>query len=131
MPLLKVSIMQITRQQFEELVSGVINSLPEEFGSKLENVDVVVEDWPGIDDLKSVNVKPGMTLFGLYRGIPRTKRGNYNAVIPDKIVIFAGPIVTAHGQGYDSLKNQIRSTVLHEIGHHFGMSEEDIRNALR
>lgn len=119
----------MNREQFEALVAQVLDSLPEEFASRMENVVVVVEGWPTVDHLKAGNVKPGMTLFGLYQGVPLTKRGHYHAVLPDKISIFAGPILASSGWDPKAIKTQIRSTVLHEIGHFFGMSEEEIRKA--
>lgn len=106
-------------EEFEEIVEETVENLPLDFKSKLENLDIVVEIWPSEDD----------TLFGLYRGVPITKRGNnYSGVLPDKITIFAGPIIQFSKSIVD-LKKQIRKTVLHEIGHHFGMSESSIRKA--
>lgn len=117
------------RPTFESLVVEVLDALPEEFASHLDNVEIVVEDWPTLAHLQAGNVQPGMTLFGLYQGVPRTKRGNYAAVLPDKISIFAGPIVNAMGGDETRIREQVRKTVLHEIGHHFGMNEEEIRKA--
>lgn len=117
-------------EEIEQLVKQTVDELPEEFKSALDNVDILVEGWPTQDDLRSIYAHPGVTLFGLYRGIPKTKRttSNYNAVMPDKIVIFAGPILR-FSQDLESAKAQIKQTVLHEIGHYFGMSEEAIRKA--
>lgn len=120
---------EITREEFERLVAGVLDSLPEAFAEKLDNVNVTVEDWPSPEDIRASHLQPGMTLFGLYRGIPRTDRTHYHAALPDKIVIFMGPILTQYGQDGQILGSQIRQTVLHEIGHHFGMSEAEIRAA--
>jgi predicted Zn-dependent protease with MMP-like domain len=119
----------MNRDMFEQLVAEVLDSLPEKFGGKLQNVAIVVEDWPNTHHLLAGKVKPGMTLFGLYEGVPQTKRGQYMAVLPDKISIFAGPILMAAGQNMNEIRKQIQSTVLHEIGHHFGMSEKEIREA--
>ena len=109
----------MTLKDFEELVAQALDSLPYVFAKALDNADVVVEIWP----------PPGENLFGLYRGIPQTKRGHYAGALPDKISIFAGPIVAAFGDNPDAVRQQVRKTVLHEVGHHFGMSEEEIRNA--
>jgi len=114
---------------FEQFVAEVLDSLPEKFGKKLQNVAVIVEDWPNTHHLLAGKVKPGMTLFGLYEGVPQTKRGQYMAVLPDKISIFAGPILMAVGENVIEIRKQIRRTVLHEIGHHFGMNEKEIRDA--
>lgn len=119
----------MTIDEFQEIVNQTVDSLPEEFKIKLENVDIQVEIWPTIQDLQAIRAHPGTILFGLYRGIPQTKRGlNYSGALPDSIVIFAGPIISM-SENVDAAKEQIRKTVLHEIGHYFGMSEEDIRKA--
>lgn len=111
--------MQVTLKEFEDLVAHALDNLPEFFAKKLDNVAVVVEIWP----------PHGAPLFGLYQGIPQTKRGHYVGALPDKITIFAGPIVRAFGDNPEAVKEQVRNTVLHEIGHHFGMTDEEIRRA--
>lgn len=119
----------VTREEFEKLVADVLDSIPEEFARQLDNVEVVVEAWPSQDDLQSISAGAGVTLYGLYRGVAKTKRANYSGVLPDKIVIYAGPIMAHFGDNLDAVKAQIRETVLHEIGHHFGMSEQEIHRA--
>ena len=119
----------MTVKEFEDLVAVSLDGLPEAFARAMDNVEVIVEIWPTADDLAAGGVPPGSTLFGLYRGIPQTKRANYQGALPDKIIIFAGPIVRLFGNNPDAVKKQVRDTVLHEIGHHFGMSDEEIRAA--
>jgi len=119
----------MNRKEFEILVTEALDSLPDEFAKKLENVEVVVEEWPTREQLQSSGVHPGMTLFGLYQGIPQTRRQNYTAVLPDKITIFAGPILRMFGHDLNLVRDQVRKTVIHEIGHHFGMDETSIRRA--
>ncbi|HCS78847.1 TPA: hypothetical protein DIV55_03820 [Patescibacteria group bacterium] len=119
----------MNREKFETLVTEALDSLPDEFTQKLENVEVVVEDWPTREQLRTSGVGRGMTLFGLYQGIPQTRRQNYTAVLPDKITIFAGPILNLFGQNVTLVRDQVRKTVIHEIGHHFGMDEVSIRQA--
>jgi predicted Zn-dependent protease with MMP-like domain len=122
-------VTDMSLEEFEGVVNKTIEDLPKEFGEKLENVDVLVEIWPTLEDMQSIRSHPGSILFGLYRGIPQTQRGlYYSGVLPDKIVIFAGPILSMSSTIHEA-KDQIKKTVLHEIGHHFGMSEEDIRKA--
>lgn len=120
----------MTREEFESWVSEALDSLPDEFAKMLDNVEVVVEVWPTREQLLAGGVGRGRTLYGLYQGIPRTKRLNYFGALPDKITIFAGPILTSFGYQPESVKAQVRETVIHEIGHHFGMSDEEIYTAM-
>ena len=104
------------------MVSEALDSLPPELAERLENVDVVVEDEPPADAL--ANLPPRTSLFGLYHGIPLTKRGpSYSNVLPDKISIYRGPI-TRYWREPDAIRAQIRRTVIHEVGHYFGIEEE-------
>lgn len=119
----------MTLKEFEDLVVQALDGVPSEFATKLSNVEVVVEIWPSPEDLHSVGLTNPMSLFGLYHGIPQTNRGTYQAVLPDKISIFAGPIVAYCGDDTEAVKTRVRDTVLHEIGHHFGMSDAQIRAA--
>lgn len=119
----------MTLKEFEELVATALDSMPDEFAKAMDNVEVVVEVWPTAEELAAGRVGTGSTLFGLYRGVPQTRRGNYVGALPDKIIIFAGPIVAYFGHDPVVLKHEVRNTVLHEIGHHFGMSDEEIRKA--
>lgn len=112
--------------RFRKLVEEAIDSLPEEFAKRLNNVSVVVEDNPSPELLKSLKLAPWALLFGLYQGVPQTKRGFYFGVLPDKITIFKNPIERV-ARTEEEIKAQVRATVIHEIGHHFGLSEEDLR----
>lgn len=107
-------------EEFEKIVQEAVETLPQEFREKLDNVAITVESWP--------TPHPRTLLFGLYRGVPHTQRGAHYSALPDKIVIFAGPILSVSRDPEDA-RRRIRNTVLHEIGHHFGMSEEQIRRA--
>lgn len=107
---------------FDQLVSEALDSLPAEIAEKLENVDVVVEDEPPAEVL--AGLPPRTSLFGLYHGVPLTQRGPaYTNVLPDKISIYRGPI-TRHWRKPDTIRKQIRKTVIHEIGHYFGIPED-------
>lgn len=118
----------MTLEEFEQVVDEVIKNLPEEFKSELDNVDIIVDVWPRDEDWQNINAHPGSLLFGLYRGIPKTKRLSNYSSMPDKILIYAGPILMVSHDLADA-KVRIKETVLHEIGHHFGLSEEKIRKA--
>lgn len=117
------------REEFENLVRTVIVTLPKEFKKVMNNVALVIEDTPTPMQLRKLSIRGNMTLFGLYEGIPKTKRsGNYSLVLPDKITIFQGPI-ERFGWGEKEIANHVRDVVLHEIGHHFGLSDREIRKA--
>lgn len=114
-------------EDFEELVVEALSELPSQFQQKLENVDVVVEDWPSTGVLSSLKIGSSGTLFGLYQGVPKTKRGiGYSGVMPDKITIFRGPIEEIY-QTPDQIREQVKKTVIHEIAHHFGISDKRIK----
>ncbi len=110
------------REGFKWLVARVVDSLPEEFSTKLENIDVVVEDWPTQGQLAEARLRRGRTLLGLYEGVPLTRRSShYGLVPPDKITIFQKPIEAK--SRYDAqITAEIQRVVRHEIAHHFGMT---------
>jgi len=116
------------REKFETLVVEAIDNLPLEFRNKLENVDVVVEDWPTSGQLKKVKLSHRSQLLGLYQGVPQTNRGRgYGLVPPDKISIFRKPI---EGQCHsnEEISVKITEVVCHEIAHHFGTDERTLRS---
>ncbi len=114
-------------QEFEKLVGEAIDSLPEEFAKRLNNVSVVVEDWPTSAQMRKMGLPSWALLFGLYQGVPQTKRGgNYTAVLPDKITIFKNSILRV-SRTPEEVRAQVRATVIHEIGHHFGLSDKELR----
>jgi len=112
--------------QFEILVKEALDSLPEEFAKRMENVAVTVADFPTQYQLRKSNLPPWALLFGLYEGIPQTKRGIYYSAIPDKITIFKTAIERVSNTP-EQIRAQVRSTVIHEIGHHFGLSDKDMQ----
>lgn len=113
-------------KQFRKLVGEALDLLPKEFAEKLNNVSVVVDDFPTPMQSWKAKVPPWALLLGLYEGVPQTKRGIYYSNIPDKITIFKNAILRV-SQTPEQVKAQVRSTVIHEIGHHFGLSEEELR----
>jgi len=111
------------RQKFEMLVDRAIEALPEEFKSKLENVDVLVEDWPSPQQANRFKLKDKGQLLGLYEGVPQTKRDSgYNLVLPDKITIFQKPI-ELECRSDKEIEAEIGRVVKHEIAHHFGIGD--------
>lgn len=116
------------RAKFETLVVEAIDNLPLEFRNKLENVDVIVDDWPTSRQLKEVKLSHRSQLLGLYQGVPQTERGRgYGLVPPDKISIFRKPI---EGQCHsnEEIGVKITEVVCHEIAHHFGIDEKTLRS---
>ena len=113
-----------TPEQFERMVADALDSIPPELGDQMENVAVVVEEWPRADQLAG---RPG-TLLGLYEGIPLTARGpmGYAGVMPDRITIFRGPLC-ARATDEHTLARDVRVTVLHEVGHYFGLGDARLR----
>jgi predicted Zn-dependent protease with MMP-like domain len=119
----------MNRADFEQLVDEAIESLPEEVLGWLDNVAIVVGGWPTPEQLAQSGLRPGALLFGLYVGVPKIQRGfTYGEIVPDKIVIFQGPIERVY-RTPAQIREQVRKTVLHEIGHHFGLDEGDLRAA--
>lgn len=118
---------QFTREKFEQLVVQALDDLPEFFREKLQNVEVVVADWPTQAELRSVGMKPGQLLLGLYHGIPQTKRtSHYGLVLPDKITIYRMPIEqVCHTR--EKIIYQVQHTVQHELAHHFGIDDDRLR----
>jgi predicted Zn-dependent protease with MMP-like domain len=103
---------------FEQCVQDALDSLPAELRGYMSNVAVVVEDEP----------PDGLPLLGLYQGVPMTRRGSsYGAVLPDKISIYRGPLERHYGADRERLLQEIRRVVLHEVAHHFGISDERLR----
>ena len=119
------------RERFRELVTKAVESLPEEFRCRLDNVDVVVEDWASPSLLASVRLRRPHQLLGLYQGVPLTRRGrHYGLVTPDKISIFQKPI-EARCRDEAEITAEISRVVKHEIAHHFGIGEARLRQLER
>lgn len=114
---------RLSDEEFEQLVVDALDSLPEQFLTLLNNIDVVIEREPSRAQLSRVGIVRG-TLLGLYEGVPLTQRNSgYNIVAPDKITIFQGPIERkCHSPA--AVADQVRKTVVHEIAHHFGIGEQ-------
>ncbi len=119
--------MRLSRDEFEKLVSKAIEDLPKRFRQRLENIVVVVEDAPSQEIMHQFGLKSPLGLLGLYQGVPLKHRGvHYGNVLPDQIVIYQRPIeAPVRTQG--ELLIRIRRTVMHEIGHFFGLTESELR----
>jgi predicted Zn-dependent protease with MMP-like domain len=118
----------MTRERFAELVDEALATLPREFRDALHNLAIVVERVPTAEQLSQVDVDPPDTLLGLYEGTPLTERQwTHGNALPDKITLFQEPIEDA-SEDEDDLVVAIGETLIHEIGHYFGLSEEEIED---
>jgi predicted Zn-dependent protease with MMP-like domain len=118
----------MTRAVFERHVAEALSSIPRKFRDAMQNIAIVVEDEPSPDLLEDMEIEPPDTLFGLYQGTPLTERtSSYGNVLPDRVLIFQGP----HERETDDEEDLIvciGETLIHEIGHYFGLSEEEIED---
>jgi predicted Zn-dependent protease with MMP-like domain len=102
-------------ERFEEYMQDALDALPDDLRKEMSNVEIVVEQEP----------PPGQPLLGLYQGIPLTRRGGFYAgALPDKITIYRGPLERLYGSDEEQLRRQVKRVVLHEVAHHFGISDE-------
>jgi len=114
----------MNRRRFEALVEKALRRLPRPFKDKIANIAVVVDDWADDETLADVGVEPPDTLYGLYRGIDLTQRdSSYGNVLPDTIHIYQGPIEEDCVDEVE-MEELVRDTVIHEIGHYFGLDDE-------
>lgn len=115
--------METTHREFEELVADALDGLPDHLGRLMDNVVVMVEDWPSAEQLQLVPAHH--TLLGLYQGVALTNRSplSYVGAMPDRIFIFRGPI-SERSADPEALITMVRRTVVHEVAHHFGISDE-------
>ena len=117
----------MTRAAFEKLVGEALASIPRRFRDALANLAIVVEDEPSPDLLEEMEIEPPDTLLGLYQGTPLTERHwDYGNALPDRILLFQGPLVR-DSDDEDDLVVAIGETLIHEIGHYFGLSEDEIQ----
>jgi predicted Zn-dependent protease with MMP-like domain len=113
------------RGRFVRLVRRALAGLPPPFRERLSNIDIVVKRRPGLDDLRQAGLPPGEAPYGFYSGVPLTERDNYSLVLPDKITIFQEPLEQDFPDEAE-LVEEVRKTVLHEIAHHFGLSDDKL-----
>jgi predicted Zn-dependent protease with MMP-like domain len=117
----------LSRSAFEEVAANALDRLPDEFAELMSNITVQVEDWPDDETLRDLGLNPRRdTLYGLYTGVPLDERGGwYGNVLPDVIVLYRQPLLD-DCRDEDELVHQIQLTLLHEIGHHFGFTDEEM-----
>lgn len=119
-------MLEITDEQFNQLIAESLDELPEEYTSRLSNVLITYEDVPSSQQREKLKLRGNETLFGLYEGIPLPARGNgYNMVLPDRITIFKNPMLRI-SPDIEALKTQVKHTLWHEIAHYFGLDHDRI-----
>ncbi|MDQ7822427.1 MAG: metallopeptidase family protein [Candidatus Eremiobacteraeota bacterium] len=115
------------QRRFEHYIAQALRQLPEEFSRALDNVEITWDDKPSPSLVRKMG---GGFIFGLYEGVPLTRRDQgYSLALPDKITIYKNPIEQVYRSEKEIIE-EIRRTVIHELGHHFGLSEQEIREAM-
>lgn len=123
-----INVLSINDEEFDAIISQAMDELPQEYIKRLDNVLITYEDQPTPGQRVKLKLRCDQTLFGLYEGVPLTKRGNgYTFVLPDKITIFKLPILS-QSQDMQSFKAQVKHTLWHEIAHYFGLDHDRIHH---
>ena len=121
-------MLDISEEQFSKLIDDVMEELPSMYVENMQNVAIVVADEPTPEQREKLRLQCNETLFGLYEGIPLTRRGSgYNLVLPDKITIFRLPILR-YCRTEAELREQTKRTLWHEIAHHYGLDHDRIHS---
>lgn len=119
-------MLHLSEERFELLVKNGIDHIPPKYGKRLNNVAFVTADEPSHEQRIKLNLRANQSLYGLYEGIPLTKRGNgYNLVLPDKITLFRIPIAMSC-QSLEEAQEQVNKTIWHEVAHYFGLGHDRI-----
>ncbi|OFX13954.1 MAG: hypothetical protein A2V59_12125 [Armatimonadetes bacterium RBG_19FT_COMBO_69_19] len=120
--------MKLAPRRFEALVTRALDGIPKLIAEHMNNIDVVIEDWPTRQQYDDLGLEPDEWLFGLYEGTPLLERGiTADPLLPDKITIFKGPLEAAC-ESEEQIAEEIRRTVVHEVAHHFGIDEDRLRD---
>jgi len=115
------------RDLFEGLVAEALDALPERFRDKMDNVEVVIEDWPDSETLRLTRTRHSAQILGFYRGVPQTKRtSSYGLVLPDKIILYQDSI-EMRCRTVEQVRSMIIRVLRHEVAHHFGMDDDQLR----
>jgi len=124
-------VITMSREEFENYAQQAYDALPEFFKEKIDNVRIIVEDYPTEKEMRSVNIQSKHHLLGLYQGIPTMQRGTWygmSPILPDTIFLFQKNI-EAVCRTLEEIPHKIREVLIHEIAHYFGMNEEEVRAA--
>jgi predicted Zn-dependent protease with MMP-like domain len=116
----------VTRERFEKLVAEAIELIPKRFRREMQNLAVVVEDEPDAALLEELEIEPPDSLCGLYQGVPLPERSwGHGNVLPDRVTLFQ-KVIEQDAADDDEVREAIGETLIHEVGHYFGLSEEEI-----
>ncbi len=120
--------MEISDEQFDQIISEAMDELPQEYIERLNNVAIIYADEPSAEQRQELKLRCDQTLFGLYQGIPLTRRGaGYNLVLPDKITLFKNPMLR-FSSDLSEFKRQVKHTLWHEIAHYYGLDHDRIHH---
>jgi predicted Zn-dependent protease with MMP-like domain len=112
---------------FERIVAEALDALPQFFQDRMDNVEIVVEEWPDQETMRLAGVKQPAELLGFYHGVPLTERGQgYTLVLPDKVSIYRQPILM-QCHTWEEVRATIHRVVRHELAHHFGIDDDRLR----
>ena len=119
---------RVSLAAFKALVAEALDDLPPEVAARMDNVAVVVEEWPWPDRLAELGYDPNESLLGLYEGINRLERaGGYHLAMPDRITLFWRPILDEVGASEpEAIRREVRKTIIHEVAHHFGFDDDEL-----
>lgn len=121
-----LSMVEISDEDFEQLIAQAMDAIPEQYARNMKNVGITWDKVPSPAQREKLRLRGDQSLFGLYEGIPLTQRNNnYNLVLPDKITIFKHPMVDIFGD-VETLNQQVKKTLWHEVAHHFGLDHKRI-----
>jgi predicted Zn-dependent protease with MMP-like domain len=118
-------MIEVSDEQFQQLIDEALNGLPGEHVQQLENVAILFDEDPTPEQRHESNLRPNQTLLGLYEGVPLADRQGMTPTLPDRITLFKGPL-SRQSNSLDQLKEEISHTLWHEIAHYFGLNHDDI-----
>ncbi len=121
----------MTKEEFEKIISDALIDFPEYFKEKMKNVAVTLQAEPDDFQKQQSGYSSGNCLLGLYEGVPQIQRYNYDKIVPDKITLFQNNIERIANSNLEAIKQLVKETLWHEIGHHFGMTEEEVQDFTR
>jgi len=119
----------MTRREFETIVEGALEKFPKEFKDKLQNVDIVIEEGPDMEEVRRLGLRAKGRLLGLYQGVSLKDRTHYyGMVMPDKITLYKKNIERSCEAGGSDIREEIKHVIQHEIAHHFGISDKRLKD---